>query len=66
VNVKLLKEIVLELKTAGNTNHIFHSPNGAGREICDDICLLNRSRKVLEEASGRLSEPLEKCGCAAV
>ncbi|HZE68748.1 MAG TPA: ATP-binding cassette domain-containing protein [Pyrinomonadaceae bacterium] len=48
VNVKLLKEIVLELKTAGNTIIFSTHQMELAEEICDDICLLNRSRKVLE------------------
>jgi ABC-2 type transport system ATP-binding protein len=48
VNVKLLKEIVLELKTAGKTIIFSTHQMELAEEICDDICLLNRSRKVLE------------------
>src|SRR3989441_5729331 len=48
VNVKLLKEIVLELKAAGRTIIFSTHQMALAEEICDDICLMNRSRKVLE------------------
>ncbi|MCM3905517.1 MAG: ABC transporter ATP-binding protein [Pyrinomonadaceae bacterium] len=48
VNVELLKEIVLDLKAAGKTIIFSTHQMELAEEICDDICLLNRSRKVLE------------------
>src|SRR6266550_6610254 len=48
VNVKLLKEIVLELKAAGKTIIFSTHQMEVAEEICDDICLINRSRKILE------------------
>jgi len=48
VNVKLLKEIVLELKDHGKTIIFSTHQMELAEEICDDICLINRSRKVLE------------------
>lgn len=48
VNVELMKEIVLELKAAGKTIIFSTHQMALAEEICDDICLLNRSRKVLE------------------
>jgi ABC-2 type transport system ATP-binding protein len=48
VNVELLKDIVLELKAAGKTIIFSTHQMGLAEEICDDICLINRSRKVLE------------------
>jgi len=48
VNVKLLKEIVLELKAAGKTIIFSTHQMELAEEICDDICLINRSRKVLD------------------
>lgn len=53
VNVELLKDIVLELKAAGKTIIFSTHQMGLAEEICDDICLINRSRKVLD---GRLRE----------
>lgn len=46
VNVDLLKEIVLELKSAGKTIIFSTHQMEVAERICDDICLINRSRKV--------------------
>jgi ABC-2 type transport system ATP-binding protein len=48
VNAELLKEIVLELKTAGKTIIFSTHQMEVAEKICDDICLINHSRKVLE------------------
>ena len=48
VNVELLKEIVLELKAAGKTIIFSTHQMEVAEKICDDICLINRSQKVLE------------------
>jgi ABC-2 type transport system ATP-binding protein len=48
VNVELLKEVVLELKATGKTIIFSTHQMSLAEEICDDICLINRSRKVLE------------------
>jgi len=48
VNVELLKEIVLELKAVGKTIIFSTHQMELAEQICDDICLMNRSRKVLE------------------
>jgi ABC-2 type transport system ATP-binding protein len=48
VNVELLKEIVLELKAAGKTIIFSTHQMELAERICDDICLINRSRKVLD------------------
>ena len=48
VNVDLLKEIILELKAAGKTIIFSTHQMEVAEKICDDICLMNRSRKVLE------------------
>ena len=48
VNVELLKEIVLELKAAGKTIIFSTHQMELAEQICDDICLINRSRKVLD------------------
>jgi ABC-2 type transport system ATP-binding protein len=48
VNVELLKEIILELKAAGKTIIFSTHQMEVAEKICDDICLINRSRKVLE------------------
>ena len=48
VNVEVLKEIILELKVAGRTIIFSTHQMELAEKICDDICLINRSRKVLE------------------
>src|SRR5262245_42553990 len=48
VNVELLKEVVLELKATGKTIIFSTHQMSLAEEICDDICLINRSRKVVE------------------
>lgn len=53
VNVELMKDIVLELKSAGRTIIFSTHQMELAERICDDICLINRSRKILE---GRLRE----------
>ncbi|HEY0006047.1 MAG TPA: ATP-binding cassette domain-containing protein [Pyrinomonadaceae bacterium] len=48
LSVELLKTVVLELKAAGKT--IIYSTHmmELAEKICDDICLINRSRKILD------------------
>jgi ABC-2 type transport system ATP-binding protein len=48
VNVDLLKEIILELKAAGKTIVFSTHQMEVAEKICDDICLINRARKILE------------------
>lgn len=48
VNVELLKDIILDLKASGKTIIFSTHQMEVAEKICDDICLLNRSRKVLE------------------
>lgn len=48
INVELLKEIVLEFKAAGKTIIFSTHVMELAEKICDDICLINRSQKVLE------------------
>lgn len=59
VNVELMMEIVLELKAAGKTIIFSTHQMELAEKICDDICLLNRSRKVLD---GRLREIRQSFG----
>ena len=47
VNVELLKDLVLELKEAGKTIIFSTHQMEVAERICDDICLVNHSRKVL-------------------
>jgi ABC-2 type transport system ATP-binding protein len=48
VNVDLLKEIILDLKASGKTIIFSTHQMEVAERICDDICLINRSRKILE------------------
>src|SRR6476660_6515332 len=48
VNVELLKEVVLDLKRAGKTIIFSTHQMDVAEKVCDDICLLNRSQKVLD------------------
>jgi ABC-2 type transport system ATP-binding protein len=73
VNVELLKEIVLELKTSGKTIIFSTHQMELAEKICDDICLINQSRKILEgsirevkRASGRHAVGLRLEGGAEV
>ena len=63
VNVEVLKEVVLELKAAGKTIIFSTHSMELAEKICDDICLINRSRKVL---SGSLREVKQGFGRNAV
>ena len=53
VNVEVLKEVILELKAAGKTIIFSTHQMEVAEKICDDICLINRSRKILD---GRIRE----------
>jgi len=48
INTELLKEIVLDLKRAGKTIIFSTHQMEVAEKICDDICLLNRSQKILD------------------
>ena len=48
INLELLKEIVLDLKRAGKTIIFSTHQMEVAEKICDDICLLNRSKKIFE------------------
>src|SRR5215831_16012275 len=48
VNVELFKDVILELKASGKTVILSTHQMALAEEICDDICLINRSRKVLQ------------------
>jgi ABC-2 type transport system ATP-binding protein len=63
VNVELLKDLVLELKAAGKTIIFSTHQMEVAERICDDICLLNRSRKIL---SGSIREVKSGFGRNAV
>jgi len=63
VNVELLKDLVLELKSAGKTIIFSTHQMEVAERICDDICLVNRSRKIL---SGSIREVKSGFGRNAV
>ncbi|HEV7860779.1 MAG TPA: ABC transporter ATP-binding protein [Pyrinomonadaceae bacterium] len=63
VSVELLKETVLELKAAGKTIIFSTHMMEMAEKICDDICLMNRSRKIL---GGSLREVRRSFGHNAV
>ncbi len=63
VNSELLKETVLELKAAGRTIIFSTHLMEQAEKLCDDICLMNRSRKVL---AGSLREVKSGFGRNAV
>lgn len=63
INVGLLKEIVLELKASGKTIIFSTHQMEVAERICDDICLINRSRKVLD---GSLRQVKQSFGRNAV
>jgi ABC-2 type transport system ATP-binding protein len=63
INMELLKEIVLEFKAAGKTVIFSTHLMELAERICDDICLINRSQKVLE---GSLRDVKRSFGCNSV
>lgn len=63
VNVELLKDVVLELKRTGKTVIFSTHQMELAEKICDDICLINRSQKVLD---GSLREIKKSFGRNAV
>ncbi|MFL6229612.1 MAG: ABC transporter ATP-binding protein [Pyrinomonadaceae bacterium] len=48
VNADLMMEVLLELKAAGHTIILSTHQMEQAERLCDDICLINKSRKVLE------------------
>ena len=63
INVELLKEVVLDLRRAGKTIIFSTHQMEVAEKVCDDICLLNRSQKVLD---GSLREIKSSFGRNAV
>lgn len=63
VNQEVLKEIVLELKAAGKTIIFSTHQMELAERLCDDICMINRSNKVLD---GTLREIKRSFGRNAV
>lgn len=48
VNVELLRDIVLELKAEGKTIIFSTHQMELAEKLCDDICMINKSEKVLD------------------
>ena len=53
VNVDLMKETILELKGSNKTIILSTHQMEIAEKLCDDVCMINRSRKVLD---GRLRD----------
>ena len=53
VNVELMKETILGQKSAGKTIILSTHQMEIAEKLCDDVCMINRSHKVLD---GRLRE----------
>ncbi|HEY0546295.1 MAG TPA: ABC transporter ATP-binding protein [Pyrinomonadaceae bacterium] len=56
INVELLKEVILELKASKRTIIFSTHQMEVAEKICDDICLINRSRKVLDGSIRHIKE----------
>jgi ABC-2 type transport system ATP-binding protein len=63
VNAELMKDVLLELKAERRTIIFSTHMMSQAEELCDDICLINRARKVLE---GSLREVKSSFGRRAV
>jgi ABC-2 type transport system ATP-binding protein len=63
VNAELMKDVLLELKAERRTIIFSTHMMSQAEQLCDDICLINRSRKVLE---GSLREVKSSFGRRAV
>src|SRR5258708_3333848 len=53
VNVELMRETILEQKAAGKTIILSTHQMAIAEKLCDDVCMINRSRKVFD---GKLRE----------
>jgi ABC-2 type transport system ATP-binding protein len=53
VNVELMKETILEQKAAGKTIILSTHQMEIAEQLCDDVCMINKSHKVLD---GKLRE----------
>ena len=53
VNVEVMKQTILEKKSAGKTIILSTHQMEIAEKLCDDVCMLNKSQKVLD---GRLRE----------
>src|SRR2546426_7782582 len=53
VNVEVMRETILEQKARGKTIILSTHQMEIAEKLCDDVCMINRSRKVLD---GRLRQ----------
>jgi ABC-2 type transport system ATP-binding protein len=53
VNVELMKQTILEKKTEGKTIILSTHQMEIAEKLCDDVCMINKARKVLD---GRMRE----------
>jgi len=60
VNVELLKEVVLDLKRAGKTIIFSTHQMELAERICDDICLINRSEKILDGSLRQIKQSFSR------
>jgi ABC-2 type transport system ATP-binding protein len=58
VSVELLMDVVLELKESGKTIIFSTHQMEVAERICDDICLINKSQKVLEGSLRQIKQSL--------
>lgn len=63
VNVDLMKQIIVEQKATGKTIILSTHQMEIAEKLCDDICMINKSEKVLD---GRLREVRRSFGRNAV
>src|SRR5438128_5070514 len=63
VNVELMKQIIQEKKSVGKTIILSTHQMEIAEQLCDDICMINKSQKVLD---GKLREIRRSFGRNAV
>lgn len=56
VNVKLIKDLILELKNEGKTIILSTHNMNSVEEICDHVYMLNQGKKILDGAVGGIKE----------
>jgi ABC-2 type transport system ATP-binding protein len=56
INVELLKDVILELKATKKTIIFSTHQMEVAEKICDDICLINHSRKILDGSLRHIKE----------
>jgi len=64
VNLELLKDVILELKALGKTIIFSTHQMEIAERVCDDICLINGSRKILEGSIREVKRSFGRHGVA--